>query len=376
MHKLPLRLAGVLLATLLPAAPVWAQDAARGATLYMRSPQDGRSCVNCHGPDPASNPNNILRAADNPDALTKALNTVSAMGFLRPQLTDADRADLAAFLGTVVAQSEAGVPHLWPLTIEFGTVQLAATGEVQRLRMRNPAATAAAVQAIAVAGDGIALAHDCPAQLPAGSACDIDLRFTPTRTGWSRGSLRVDVAGRPQPLLAGISVLASTEPASALQWPDIPTGRVVLDGAQPEAGGVVRRRLTLANAGPMPATLALATIVGPQSAQFRVEDRCGASPVLQAGARCDVVIAFTPNQLPLAEAVLQVRSDQGHPTSLRLEGSARAEPVPPPVDPIAAADSGGGCSVGPPRPGREDPTLVALLLGAAWAFGRRRWTRK
>ena len=41
------------------------QDAAEGARLYVRTAQEGASCVSCHGPDPATNPNNILRAAGN-----------------------------------------------------------------------------------------------------------------------------------------------------------------------------------------------------------------------------------------------------------------------------------------------------------------------
>jgi mono/diheme cytochrome c family protein len=43
--------------------PVAAQDAVRGAGLYLQLPGNLASCVSCHGPDPAANRNNLLRAA-------------------------------------------------------------------------------------------------------------------------------------------------------------------------------------------------------------------------------------------------------------------------------------------------------------------------
>lgn len=73
-----------------------AADAERGAQLYLRRPTDAPACVSCHGPDPAGNRNNILRASDQPLALVKALGTVGVMGYLRPVLSDTDIGDLAA----------------------------------------------------------------------------------------------------------------------------------------------------------------------------------------------------------------------------------------------------------------------------------------
>jgi mono/diheme cytochrome c family protein len=47
-------------------APAEAQDAVRGAALYLQLPGNLASCVSCHGPDPAANRNNLLRAAGQP----------------------------------------------------------------------------------------------------------------------------------------------------------------------------------------------------------------------------------------------------------------------------------------------------------------------
>lgn len=75
-----------LLATVV-GLPTLAQDALRGARQYLRLDAGVPSCLTCHGPDPAQGRNNLLRAADNPAALQKALNAVGAMGFLKGVLT-------------------------------------------------------------------------------------------------------------------------------------------------------------------------------------------------------------------------------------------------------------------------------------------------
>jgi mono/diheme cytochrome c family protein len=66
-----------------------AQDARRGAELYMQLPGGVASCVSCHGPEPQGNRNSLLKAANNPQALTKALATVGVMSYIRASLDDA-----------------------------------------------------------------------------------------------------------------------------------------------------------------------------------------------------------------------------------------------------------------------------------------------
>lgn len=116
-------LAALALAACAAAAQAQAAgDATRGAALYLQLPGMSTSCVGCHGPDPAANRNNLLRAADQPAALVKALNTVSAMGFLRDALDEARIADLSAYLGSVRSVAAADAPlALWPRTLEFGS---------------------------------------------------------------------------------------------------------------------------------------------------------------------------------------------------------------------------------------------------------------
>ena len=107
MQLLPPTQCTLVLATAVSVSTV-AQDANRGAQLYLRLTGGVQSCVSCHGPDPTQGRNNILRAADNPAALQKALNTVGVMGYLKAALGEGDVADLSAYLGRVADDVQPG----------------------------------------------------------------------------------------------------------------------------------------------------------------------------------------------------------------------------------------------------------------------------
>ena len=120
------------------AAAQAAGDATRGAALYLQLPGMSTSCVGCHGPDPAANRNNLLRAANQPAALLKALNTFSAMGFLRDALDEARIADLSAYLDRVLLTAALDAPlALWPRTIEFGSLGIGEVSAIHRVTLLN-----------------------------------------------------------------------------------------------------------------------------------------------------------------------------------------------------------------------------------------------
>jgi mono/diheme cytochrome c family protein len=87
------------------ALPAQAQNATAGKALYKLW------CQVCHTPDPATAVapfNNIMTAANNPArVLAAATVDPSQMGFIATTLTAADRTDLAAYLGSLVAGSAA-----------------------------------------------------------------------------------------------------------------------------------------------------------------------------------------------------------------------------------------------------------------------------
>ncbi|RZJ26249.1 MAG: cytochrome c [Haliea sp.] len=345
-----------------------AADAARGAQLYMRTDADIRSCVSCHGPDPGTNHNNILRAADNPDTLTKVLNTVSQMGFLRSQLSDTDRADITAFLGTINRLNAPGAAlRMWPVTLDFGQAPIGAPGPVQSIRLANASSSQPVpVTAIASTDAQVQLQHDCPLQLAPSASCDIQLRVRPSAAGLVRAAVSVTSPAFATPVHTAVAAAGTSAATSQLGWLGNPTQLAF----QATGTAEVQQTLVLTNPGPMPATLGLLSIAGPDAARFRIEkSSCTQGAMVVAGTSCELTLAYMPSLLPSAQAVLQLRSDQANPPSVRLEGEAHAGASQP--DPLPVADSGGGCSTRPPGP--KDPILpLALMMAALAALVRRR----
>lgn len=78
----------------LVATPALAQDVAEGRTLYTRY------CASCHGSNPAIG--SPATVANNPDGLLAAIRRQPQMNHLESILTAADRADITAYIGSVV----------------------------------------------------------------------------------------------------------------------------------------------------------------------------------------------------------------------------------------------------------------------------------
>ena len=170
---------------LIAASTAGAADAARGAYLYLQTDTGLRSCVVCHGPDPGQNRNNLLRAADQPTALTRALSTVGVMGYLGSALSDADRADVSAFLLSVARLNAPDTAlRVGPISLEFGQVGVGARSATQSVRLSNPSSSrAVAVEPPRATDATLSLSHDCPASLPPLAFCDVKVRSNPLHRG-------------------------------------------------------------------------------------------------------------------------------------------------------------------------------------------------
>lgn len=348
------------------------QDATQGAMVYMRLANDTRACVSCHGPDPGQNPNNILRAADNPDTLAKVMNTVGAMGFLSSQLTETDRANVTAFLGNIVRINDPTAPlKVWPVTMDFGTVPTGQRSARQFVRLTNPSASVPVpISSVTTAGAMAVLQNECPASLPAGEACEVGIQLQPALAGLQRGAVVLNSPALARPLVVAFSGYGSTGHVSALDW-QAAVKSLRLEA--PADGSQVRQVITLSNPGPMPALLGSTSITGPNASQFRVLGGCTSGSVLQAGTQCDQTIGFVPGALAEAKAVLQLRSDQGNPPAIRLDGFADTRAPQTVPAPLPAQQSGGGCSMGPPDSKRIDPLLwLMTLLALGFHLGRTR----
>jgi cytochrome c553 len=354
---------------------VWSQEMTRGAALYMRLANDSASCVSCHGPDPGLNPNNIQRAADQPTTLVKVLNTVSAMGFLRSQLSDQDHRDIAAFLGSVLRlNAPSSAIRMWPVTMDFGSMAVNVMSARQIVRIENTSATNPVnISDISASESSVEVAHDCPAELPPAATCELAVHVRPAGVGLVHGAVRVITPSQTQV----VALVAKGAPVatSQLEWLGVPA---TVDFAAHAAQALSHHSFRLTNSGPLPAVLGQASIVGPHANQFRIESGCRSGQVLLALTSCDLVVSFSANLLARPQALLQLRSDQVNPPAVLLEGAAaaadQAEPLPlnsPTSTPMPPAQVGGGCSVANVPASRPDVILMACLVIALLCLGLR-----
>lgn len=343
----------MLFATVADAAH--AQDARRGAELYMQLPGGVASCVSCHGPEPQGNRNSLLKAANNPQALTKALATVGVMSYIRASLDDAGINDLAAFLGTVnVASAPDTGLLLFPLTADFGTLGLGAASSPQRFVLFNRSAVPINLSNLSVSGGGVGngytLAHQCPGSLASGASCTASITFVATATGQFAGALRISNSATPTPLVAALASKVNPTTGGELVWSPEPQ---TLEFGNGNAGSVpTTRTLTLVNGGIAPVTLGAAplvfgsaTLTGQNTAPFSVSG-CAAGLVLQPSSNCQITLGYAAGSPASSQGVLQIRSNGKNPSALLLsaagEGAAAAAPSPPTA---TGSGSGGGAMI-------------------------------
>lgn len=339
-----------------------AQDALRGSQLYLRLGAGVPSCVSCHGHDPSQGRNNLLRAADDPLALQKALNAVGAMGYLKSVLGAADVADLSAYLGRVRAGANPQGPvAAWPATVDFGRIADLSASPAQRITILNRASSAWRLEP-RVDGAGFESVHDCPAQLAPGAACTVTLRARPQASGVSTGVLVWSADADWSPLLVGLAV------------DSVPAGVGALAPLQPDellrfeaqaVGSTLELQWPLLNRGSAATTLSSLTLSGPQAGQFSVAGDCAVGRTIAPGQGCTVVVRHVARVPGLSRAALQVHGDGTTPSVLGLAGEGVAAPAP--ESPPATAPSGGGAM---------GWAWLAGLALASFALRRAGWRRR
>ena len=335
------------------AGPAAAQDAARGAALYLQLSAGQPSCVECHGPDPQGNRNRLLTAAGGPSVIALAITKVGAMGYLGELLDERDRSDLSAYLARVNVLDAAPL-QVWPRVLEFGRVGVGAAVPEQAVRLLNAGAQAVAVQPTLVGAAGLTLRHDCPAQLAPAAACTAHVGLSSAELGRRTTALqwRGDADGLPQ----WIGVQASVEPTPAgALVADLPGPGLTLQAAPAQP---VVTEFSLVNAGVAALSLGAAVITGPGAAGFSLAgSACSTALLLQPGERCRVRITATAPATGRRAAVLQWRTDGANLPPLQLEvvadGSLSPAPAPSPSPPPSPPPSQ------PPAPTPAPPTSPA-----------------
>lgn len=346
---MPLLLRPTLLALGLAVAPALAQDAPRGAQLYRELPGNPGvgSCVSCHG-DPANNRNSVLRGAVGAGWIARTITAVGAMGYLRQHLTEADLADLSAYLATVAPAGQVELlPSPWPVSEDFGAQQLGTRAPERILLLRNLLTREISLGAI-VSEDPqtFPLRHDCPLTLPPLQQCSLHVVFAPQRLGVQTSRYQVLDSGGRLLRSGGLQGEGSAAALPSLQWAAGTPAQ--LDFDRVAVGGERSLPLTLLNPGAQAVPLARLRANGAGAARFALESACLDAGRIEAGARCAVTVRFRPSAAERFEAWTEMSAGASHAPTVRLLGFGEAAPAPAPRPPAPipapAAGSGGGSS--------------------------------
>jgi cytochrome c553 len=321
-----------------------AQDAVRGAQLYRElpgSPGVG-SCISCHG-EPINNRNSVLRGAAGPELISRTIAAVGPMGFLRQYLSEADLADVSAYLGTIVpAGALETLPDPWPTVDDFGAQAVGTQAPERHIWVRNLQPRSDIALGTVVSSDPVAfpVQHECPLSLPPLAQCRIRSWFRPQAAG--QAEARIDIQGSSGQVLRGVRLLGNGVALQPVQlaWSDA----ALVDFGRVAVGGSASVTVQLINASAQPVPLRRLRVTGPQALRYTLTAPCAAAGRLVGGERCDVTITHAPRAAERSEGWVELDADAGNAPLLRVQaiGVPAAVEEPPSQPPPQASGTGGG----------------------------------
>ena len=205
-----------------------AQSVSNGRSLYITPQVSGQlSCGNaqCHSSDPTFNQNRIQNGANNPAAISAAINGgVSSMAFLRGRLSSTQLADLAAYIANPAAANSVPVATLSSTTIGFGSVNIGATSPAQPVTLTNTGAATLQLSSITLSNAEFARGSTgCTptTALAPSTSCTMILTFTPSTTGVRSATLTIshNAANAVSTVsLAGTGVIPNTSTTPMVEY--------------------------------------------------------------------------------------------------------------------------------------------------------------
>ena len=187
-----------------------------------------------------------------------------------------------------------------PASLAFGGQPVQTLSSRQIVTVTNSGSTGLAVSSIVIAGDFLETDTCSGRTIAPGSACQIQVRFSPSASGTRTGTLTIsaNVTGGQQTVsLTG----TGTAPAAIVLLPNS-----VSFGNQQIATTSAAQQVTVSNTGSAAIALTSESITGPFAIQ---NNSCTAS--LPANTGCTLAIVFNPVQTGAASGVLTVVSGRG-----------------------------------------------------------------
>ena len=216
---------------------------------------------------------------------------------------------------TLVGVSSAAPITLNPTALDFGTVNVASTGQLS-VTVTNNTAAPITFLGVTATGDYATTRNPCPpngSTLAAAATCTLNVTFTPTASGTRTGTLSLTTDATTLPLtvsLTGTGALAQLQiTPGALAF-----GNIDVTSPAPHT-------LTLLNNGSAPVAGINTAITGPNAADFAVTSPCSTT-TLAPNQGCTATVTFTPSATGTRTATLAITSsDPNSPTIVPLTGT-------------------------------------------------------
>jgi len=253
-------------------------------------------------------------------------------GTFQDQIQIWDNSDLQSSAEQIIALSGTGTPAAPVVQIEpaslalaFGTEPVGTASGPQSVTVTNQGSIALAVSGIAIQGTNAAEfefdtgATTCPVAggtVAVGATCTVAVQFAPQSAGTTK-SAQLTFADDAANSSQTVTLTGAADSPAVLQV----SPASLSFAAQGEGTTGTAQTVTLTNAGSSAASLSGISVKGTNASDFSEQTSC--SPVLSAGANCQVSIAFAPTTGAAAgprAATLNVPG--GTPSSVILSGTA------------------------------------------------------
>jgi alpha-tubulin suppressor-like RCC1 family protein len=203
-----------------------------------------------------------------------------------------------------------GALSISPTTIEFGSLPAGSASAPSRVSIVNRGWGPVTISAITAIGSEFTHTTTCPAMLPMGSSCAVDIVFRPPGEGSFGGSIFVEHNASPHPqqiVLMGQGL-----------GPKVAFDRTSLDfGPQRLERPSQEQTVRLTNAGQAPLTVAAVTTGTFDFAVTRNTCAAGVAPQ----ATCELGVTFTPSAAGLLTDTLFVSTNAGGTHNIALKGT-------------------------------------------------------
>jgi FG-GAP-like repeat/Abnormal spindle-like microcephaly-assoc'd, ASPM-SPD-2-Hydin len=211
--------------------------------------------------------------------------------------------------GNLFLQTLAG---LVPSSLNFGNENVGSTTSPQTATLTNVGSSKLDIKSIGINGNDpkdFAQKNNCPASLPAGKSCQIQVTFTPTTTGTRLASLYVNFQGFGSPQTVGLSGtgvdLTVTLTPSSMSF-----ATQLINTTSPS------QTATLTNTGSQDVTISSIST----TAEFSQTNNCPS--MLSGGNSCQIKVSFAPTSKGAAKGQLSVADNAaGSPQTVKLSGT-------------------------------------------------------